>query len=98
MLLSSIPADLAVAFETTAPVRAVAGESILDDRQTRFSRLKFVYFDGLAFQRLVVLEETAQHVKPMARQFAGFPEAVVFGVIYGHCQNLVVLLAAVYHR
>src|SRR5688572_16747932 len=53
-------------FEALAALAAVARQGVLDDRVGILGRLDLVHLDGLAFELLVVLEETLEHAKPVA--------------------------------
>src|SRR5205823_3977623 len=83
--------------EAAPPLRAVACQRLLDDRQRRGARLELVHFDRLAFELLVVLEEPPQHGETVRRQVGRLVEAVVLWVVHGYGEDLVVLLAAVHH-
>src|SRR5689334_17866658 len=73
--------------ESAATPRAVLFERVLDDRQARRHRLEVIHFHALAFQRLVVLEETPQHHQPVRRQFGRFDESVVLRIVHGDGQD-----------
>src|SRR5947209_4682059 len=70
---------------------AVAGQRVFDDWVSVFGRLKFVDFNGLTFQLLVVLEETPQHRQPVRRHLRRFAIAVEFRILRRNGDDLVIL-------
>src|ERR1700678_53438 len=83
--------------EAFAALFAIAEQGAEDDGIGFARRAYVVHFDGLSLELFVILEEAPQHDHAMGWHLGRFAVGIELGILGGHGDDLVVLLAGVDH-